>query len=339
MTRFLFYVPDSRNPTGGLNVIFDLIQTLKTLGFDAEAICSSPDASYRYMSPEPSILYIPGIVEPASVKQRAMNWGRNIAKVRRNAVAELRPDDLIVVPEYLSDWLPGMFAKQKCVLLNQGYYVVANVATSEMWDPKAFVATISMSEACHQMAELMGLKRLYRIPLAINHDEFAGTEQKRNVIAFMPRRREMDVRIVVKLLKDRGQVGDFELRPLDKMQHRDVAKAMGEASIFLSFSELEGFGLPPAEAMSAGCVVVGYTGVGGKEYFDAEVGFPIEDGNIKDFVLCIEAVAERCRSGDAGIAAMRRKASARIRERYGRQSHVDQVKRVFGALSKGLTNE
>jgi glycosyltransferase involved in cell wall biosynthesis len=96
--------------------------------------------------------------------------------------------------------------------------------------------------------------------------------------------------------------------------------------------------LPPAEAMSAGCVVVGYTGVGGKEYFDAEVGFPIEDGNIKEYVLCVEAVAERCRTGSAEIASMRRKASARIRERYGRQSHVDQVQKVFSDLSKGSLN-
>ena len=336
MTRFLFYVPDPKNPTGGLNVIFDLVQTLKSLGFDTEAISSSPDASYRYMSPEPSIFYVPGIVEPASVKQRALKWGRNIAKVRKNAVLDLREDDVIVVPEYLSDWLPGMFPNQKCVLLNQGYYVVANVATSKTWNPNAFVATISVSEACHQMAELMGLKGLYRVPLSIDHDLFAAASIKTNVIAFMPRRREMDVRIVVKLLKDRGKVEEFELRPLDNMTHRDVAKAIGEASIFLSFSELEGFGLPPAEAMCAGCVVVGYTGVGGKEYFDAEVGFPIEDGNIKEFVLCIEAVAERCRTGDAAISSMRQKASARIRERYGRQSHVDQVRKVFGDLSKAM---
>jgi Glycosyl transferases group 1 len=338
MTRFLFYVPDPKNPTGGLNVIFDLVQTLKSLGFDTEAISSSPDASYRYMSPEPKIAYVPGIVEPASVKQRALKWGRNIAKVRRNAILDLRKDDVIVVPEYLADWLPSVFPDHKCVLLNQGYYVVANVATSKTWEPKAFVATISMSQACHDMAELMGLTGLYRIPLSLDHDLFAAATDKKNVIAFMPRRREMDVKIVVKLLRDRGNVSDFELRPLDNLNHRDIAKAMGEASIFLSFSELEGFGLPPAEAMSAGCVVVGYTGVGGKEYFDAEVGFPIEDGNIKDYVLCVEAVAGRCRRNDAEIASMRQRASARIRERYGRQSHVDQVKRVFSDLSKSMTN-
>jgi hypothetical protein len=178
MTRFLFYVPDSRNPTGGLNVIFDLVQTLKSLGFDTEAISSSPDASYRYMSPEPTIAYVPGIAEPASVKQRALKWGRSFGKGRKNAVLDLRKDDVIVVPEYIAAWLPSVFPDQKCVLLNQGYYVVANVATSKTWDPDAFVATISMSEACHDMAELMGLKGLHRIPLSIDHDQFAPTTEK-----------------------------------------------------------------------------------------------------------------------------------------------------------------
>ena len=38
-------------------------------------------------------------------------------------------------------------------------------------------------------------------------------------------------------------------------------------------SRLEGFGLPPLEAMASGCLVVGFTGFGGLEYATKENGF------------------------------------------------------------------
>jgi glycosyltransferase involved in cell wall biosynthesis len=40
-----------------------------------------------------------------------------------------------------------------------------------------------------------------------------------------------------------------------------------ESLLFLSFVNGEGLGLLAVEAMSCGCVVVGYDGMGGKEFF------------------------------------------------------------------------
>ena len=45
------------------------------------------------------------------------------------------------------------------------------------------------------------------------------------------------------------------------------------ATIFLTFSNQEGFGLPPVEAMACGCLVVGYHGHGGKEFLKPEWSF------------------------------------------------------------------
>jgi len=52
----------------------------------------------------------------------------------------------------------------------------------------------------------------------------------------------------------------------------------------------EGFGLPSAEAMACGCTVIGYHGMGGKEFYRPEFCFPVETGNIVEVSKRVEHV-------------------------------------------------
>ena len=51
----------------------------------------------------------------------------------------------------------------------------------------------------------------------------------------------------------------------------------------ISFSNLEGIGIPPIEAALAGNKVIGYTGGGGIEYWGLPLFKKIEPGEIDDF--------------------------------------------------------
>ena len=50
------------------------------------------------------------------------------------------------------------------------------------------------------------------------------------------------------------------------MRHEEVAGALQEALLFLSCGHPEGFGLPLAEAIACGCLVVGYHGLAGRDF-------------------------------------------------------------------------
>ena len=93
-----------------------------------------------------------------------------------------------------------------------------------------------------------------------------------------------------------------------------------ESLIFLSFSYREGFGLPPAEAMASGCIVVGYTGVGGEEFFQSEFGLQIPDSDIVRFVSTVEAAAKEYSRDPARLNHMRKSASQHIHARYSSDS-------------------
>ncbi len=56
----------------------------------------------------------------------------------------------------------------------------------------------------------------------------------------------------------------------------EVAAIMGQAAIFLSLSRFEGLGMTTLEAMASGCLVVGFTGIGGREYASRTNGFWVE---------------------------------------------------------------
>jgi glycosyltransferase involved in cell wall biosynthesis len=77
--------------------------------------------------------------------------------------------------------------------------------------------------------------------------------------------------------------------PIDGLDEDQVALHLSQSRIFLSFSYLEGCPLPPLEAAFAGNYVIGYTGQGGKEYWDPEIFIEIEHGNLLQFTRSIIA--------------------------------------------------
>ena len=50
------------------------------------------------------------------------------------------------------------------------------------------------------------------------------------------------------------------------MQHEEVASALQRPCCFFSCGHPEGFGLPLAEAIACGCLVVGYHGLAGRDF-------------------------------------------------------------------------
>lgn len=106
---------------------------------------------------------------------------------------------------------------------------------------------------------------------------------KRQQVCFMPRKHPDEAVHVLQVLRLRGALAGWSVASIHNATLGDVARVVRESAVFLSFGYPEGFGLPPAEAMAAGCVVVGYHGWGGREYFTPERGFPVEAADLLAF--------------------------------------------------------
>ena len=75
----------------------------------------------------------------------------------------------------------------------------------------------------------------------------------------------------------------WKIESLSNLDEKRLFEKLSKSKIFLSFSYLEGFGLPPLEAAIAGNKVIGYSGGGGKEYWIKPIFDEVQPGNIKHF--------------------------------------------------------
>src|ERR1700732_2833238 len=102
------------------------------------------------------------------------------------------------------------------------------------------------------------------VPYSIDTLRFhPAAKQKR--IAFMPRKRPIEAAYIRDMFRfTYPEYRDWQWQELNHLSEVEIAQAMNEAQIFVSLSRLEGFGLTPLEAMAAGCVVAGFTGIAGR---------------------------------------------------------------------------
>ena len=77
------------------------------------------------------------------------------------------------------------------------------------------------------------------------------------------------------------------IKSIDQLNEKQVFETLKKSRIFLSFSDMEGLGIPPIEAAILGNKVIGYTGQGGNEYWKKPLFDKIENGNIIKFCKII----------------------------------------------------
>ena len=192
------------------------------------------------------------------------------------------------------------------------------------------IATIVVSEDSERYIRYAFPKMsVHRVHNAINSQLFYYGEKKKRQICFMLRKSYSDLVQVITILKNRGMATDFELVPLENMPQQQVAKVMRDSMIFLSFGSQEGFSLPPAEAMACGCIVIGYDGRGGSEYFYPEFSYPIAAGDIIAFVKTIEKVIAEYHSDPESLVNRGLTASNYICTTYNTARQADDVLRVW----------
>ena len=123
------------------------------------------------------------------------------------------------------------------------------------------------------------------------------------------------------------------------MKESEVVDILQKSKIFLSFSELEGWGLPPIEAALTGNKVIGYTGEGGKEYWDQPIFSEIMMGDIKGFVKEIISEIKKFDTNTgyrANEVAIRKLADMYSKERETEDiiKLSETIKEVFASQSK-----
>lgn len=281
-------LPDLNKAIGGVKQLYRHVEHLTSLGWDAAIVTEAEGFRPSWFSsnattislnqcdqkgefqPETSILVLP---ETYLGVDLSCFRGLNLSGLAR------------VVFNQNAYYSYGEFGPQTSQALRLFYH-----------DP-AVLQVLSISEDTHTfLARNLSIpdECLSRIINAIE-DIFSSDQIKTNRLHWMPRKNPEHVQAVLQGVNSCGlhHALGWQGEPLQNLSHAQVAKRLNGARLFLSFGHPEGFGLPIAEAMAAGCWVVGYSGGGGRELFRFGASQEVNFGDWSGFINAVQDSLER----------------------------------------------
>jgi glycosyltransferase involved in cell wall biosynthesis len=288
--------PDYPAPSGGIRKLYTHVDVLSRNGIPA-AILHQQDG-FR------------------------LKWFEHATPVVYAKSTRLSADDYLVVPEVLGPDIASIAPGIRKVIFNQNSYLTFRGYSLDGQDVRTpythpdILATLTVSEDNFQyLRHAFPALRLVRLHYGIDTRLFSA-RLKKNRIALMPRKNAEEVVQVINILKHRGVLRGYEIVLIDGRPEHEVAAILGKCRFFFSFGYPEGCPLPPLEAMSCGCVVVGYHGWGGREYLLPEFSCPVEVGDVVNFAKAAERVLCDAAADPARFEEMGRRAAAFVHERY-----------------------
>jgi Glycosyl transferases group 1 len=255
--RILYFNRDNPNPSGGVRTIYAHVQHLREHGFPAYVVHGKPDFKVRWFDHDvPTLFYLGGFT--------------------------FDPDDVVIVPEdhrIILDTLQSV-AVRKIVFCQNHFRAFSGLGQHRSWQEMGMERVFASSEIIAGfLSTYLGWKDVPVVHYALDLEQFKP-QPKKLQIAYMPRKRPLEADFLCNFsTRLPGSLAGVPWISIDGMNEAAAANVLAESAIFLSLSCLEGFGLPPLEAMACGCAVVGYHGFGGLEYITRENGFWCEEGN------------------------------------------------------------
>jgi hypothetical protein len=316
--RVIYLCPADDVPTGGIKVIYRHAELLGALGAD-------------------------GFVLHPFNTGFSCTWFDHHTPMLRSPVLD-PANDFVIIPELWAGTFGPQCMSQGvrfAIFVQNGYltHPVLPDQPPELFDRvyQAADLLLSISEDSSQMVCLnyprTDPSRLVRVRYSIDERFLPRCGADRPMatrITFMPRKMAGHAALVISALRQHLPPG-WRLAPIQNVDEATVATMLSASSIFLSFSEFEGLPLPPLEAALTGNLVIGYTGQGAREYWDAPNFQEIHQGDIRDFVTSVSHAAREIDASHltrAGLAP----GIERLAARFSRAAEVANLRMMISRI-------
>ncbi len=312
----LIQMPDVEHPAGGVRVAYGMVDALNAVGHDA-AIWHGHEG-FR------------------------VRWFPHETRVVTGLSRSLAVGDVLVMPELGGARHQHLVAGARVVLLNQAHFYTMSGADPAREDPSAYpgwpnaTGAIATSLAIERFLRAMtpaGFP-VHHVPVALD-DVFARERDRprERRIAMLTHRRQDDLPAVATLLRRAAQLQGWSIDLLSGLEPAELAQRLGRAAVFVSMADHDGFGLPGAEAMAAGCRVVGFHGDGGREYLRPEFASPVDDPDLVGLRDAVVAAAVSFESDPGEFARFNQRASDFVTSTYTATAFRSATVAAFGALA------
>ncbi len=268
--KIIFFCPSTTTINGGIKHIFRMAETLIAQGHDAAVFEQNTQRPTWFASTAPIV---------------GQGAGQGIFTPDAQHIYVVPEDQ----PHILADF--ARLPQRKVIYSQNHFYGALGLPNGGSYADFGVTDILCSGKTIYDHAQLRHPKLHARIiPCAVDAAQFKPAAQKKNIIAYMPRKRAIEAAYIRDMFRfAHPECADWEWQEIANASEAEAAQILANAKVFLSLSRLEGFGLTPLEAMASGCVVAGFTGIGGREYANIENGFwAAED----DFPACVAALAQ-----------------------------------------------
>lgn len=261
-------------------------------------------------------------------------WFENTTPVVYAKRTVATQDDLIVFPEEMIGLIPKLAPGVRKIVFNQNAYTTFLWDLSEAETRAAYYDRDVWSTAVVSEDNLVYMRKVFpdiridRVRYEIDASAYHTRDAKRRVVSYMPRKRKLESTEVLALLRASHALEGWEVLTIDGVSEGRAAEMIRESSVFLSFSQREGFGLPPAEAMASGCLVIGFDGFGGKEFF-GDHALTIPDGDVQTYFAVVADVLRSWDGQQARFASMARAGAQLVASGYSPEAHRQSIVPMF----------
>lgn len=323
INRFVYFCFSDEKPIGGVKVISrhsQIINNLKDFDIDSE-------------------IFFPENLDFTP------NWFDFDCPIQRNTTFNCETD-FVVIPEM---WVLayGQILKDSGIrfgiFVQNGYLIFHEVERGnkeqlnrlyDIYSAAKVIISISnnLDECLKTIFPTLSCK-IFRVTLSIDTQIFFPRKSKSNQICYMPRKLPYQSQWLVNLLT--MKLGnEWKIVPIGNMTEKETAETLGLSKIFLSFSDQEGFALPPLEAAVSGNIVIGYTGEAAAEYFVGDMFVEIASGNLLKFfeeiMKAVQTVSED-HIPQRNIDIINTQIS-KLKERYSKNAEIESLQNLTNFL-------
>jgi glycosyltransferase involved in cell wall biosynthesis len=338
--RLVFFCPSSLSPSGGIKQIYRHVKILQELGLNVILVLDTDSDLNRswlkndfdfkpYFRPN----FFLEIYKNKNLKKKFLRL--LLIKIRmiinsflnkKSTFWHPENNDILIIPEIWVRDFENVFPNNDIIIFNQNcFYTVNNFANL-----KNLKGVVTVSNYSYNYLKLIYNREiLMRITLGINTEVFSFEGKKKKIISYMSRKRPKDVEQLLFLSAIYQDFENWEFVNINNVPEIEVAEILKKSIIFLSTSDVEGFGLPPAEAMSCGCIVIGYDGVGGQEFFNSNLCFKINSADILEYFNCLKEVVVNLNINFSHYENLRKSASDFIKYEYSLEVEKNSVHKTW----------
>lgn len=289
MPRIVYGLEGLSTNRGGHKVSLRHVEALRKTGFDA-FVCLFDDS-------------------------RLPHWFEH--SVPLISFESLVEDDFLVIGEHSSSLLRriSLINVRKTIFCQNHIYMaafgMAGLTLSELDHYDEYIAC--SNTVALWLLEMLPKAKVGIIP-AFADERFFFPRAKESRIVSVPWKRNTEYHAVMTMVK-RMYRGDtsWSISSIHGQTEEQIAETFGISSIFLSMNRLEGLGMTTLEAMASGCVAVGFSGGGGKEYISPINGLWSEEDDCEmcahQLLKAMKMISDRDKRIDLMIEAARRTAS------------------------------